>query len=84
MPEDSPAWQALARSQEMAELAPFYAIVRRGAILLVLFLIGLGTWSLGAADWVVGVAVGGSLGPLFALERVLFVRWANARLARES
>jgi len=47
-------------------------------------LIGLGTWSLGAPDWLVGVAVGGSLGPLFAIERVLFVRWANARFQRES
>jgi MFS-type transporter involved in bile tolerance (Atg22 family) len=68
----------------MAEMAPYYAIIRRGGLLVVLFLIGLGTWSLGAEDWLVGVVVGGSLGPLFAIERVLFVRWANARLERES
>ncbi len=84
MGEESPAWQALARAQEMADIAPYYAIVRRGGLLVALFLIGLGTWSLGAPDWLVGVAVGGSLGPLFAIERVLFVRWANARVERES
>ena len=51
---------------------------------MALVVIGMATWSLGAPDWLIGVAVGGSLGPLFALERYLFVRWVLKQRERES